>query len=257
MQRERKPIRLYALLAFLLLGATSWASDDEALQRYIEIFTTGTEEDQRQALERLAWAGESDPALFDLIESKALAGYPGLKGRDSKRSEIKRVGRYVQALAFSGREEYRPTLEEIEKRAVSSTLRSQAREAQQQIAFYAKRNALINDESEYDDRVSPAYNRLGRMLRSDDWDLKRIAAQRVVHEQLHNVWILEILSSQLETNAFRDSDDELFVDTIAWMTRALASSAHPDWKPLVEKIARKAPAKKVRRHAKRALRAYR
>ena len=95
------------------------------------------------------------------------------------------------------------------------------------------------------------------MLRSDDWELKRIAAKRVTYEKLHNVWILEILSEQLEANAFRDSNDELFVDTIAWMTKALASSAHPDFEPLVEKIARKAPAKKVRRHAKRALRAYR
>ena len=98
MRRKRKTVGLGALIALCLLSTTpSRALADEATQSYVEIFTTGTEEEQRQALERLAWAGESDPALFDLIEAQALAGYPGLKGRDSKMSEIKRVSRYVQA----------------------------------------------------------------------------------------------------------------------------------------------------------------
>ena len=61
------------IFCVLVLSAAPVASD--SLDEYIQIFTDGNSQQQTQAAKDLAWAGLSDPRLFDLIEQSLLEKY--------------------------------------------------------------------------------------------------------------------------------------------------------------------------------------
>ena len=73
---------------------------------------------------------------------------------------------------------------------------------------------------------------------------------------LYDAYLLQVLDETIHSVYQASNSEKIFVLTLAWMTRALASSKDPQYKSTVEKVAKQAGTKKVRNYASKYLRQY-
>lgn len=231
------------VVALSLSGVASAASVEDDVNYYAKKFSADQSFD-KEAVESLAWAGVSDPKVFDQIEQQVIA--KAEMGR-TDRNVKNEVGLYIQALGFSGQDKYRPTL----NRFVSdSVYKRYARNALDDLPDYKKWNAIISNRAAYNPAYSDEVNRVLLMLRSDDFELKKIGAKRVYFKNKDQVLLdtlaEQIRSSYMITGAPRN-------DTIAWMLKALGSVKQEKYRPVFEEVIANAPDKKIVKYARQAL----
>lgn len=88
-------------------------------------------------------------------------------------------------------------------------------------------------------------------LRDKVWGAKKIIRNRVTDPVVFDA--LEKILLEMYNEKPRDRHHS---DAVAWMVKALAAPALPQYKETIKKIAKKAKNKKIRGYAKKALRAY-
>lgn len=231
------------LLILLPLIAPA-ATNDEDVARYIAIFRGDTTL-HASAAETLGWTGLSDMRLFDVIEARLLAGYPA--PRDVK-SERQRLAWYIRALGFSGQEKYLPT---ISKFLPDRDYATYARHALKDLPDYKKWNPAISDRSSFEPKLSDDANRAINMIRASDFRLKEIGAKRVYYGRVGEEPVFEALAREvLASYAGADASNN---DEIAWMVKALATSANEKYRPVVQEVAEKTTDTKIARHARTSL----
>ncbi|WP_028115235.1 hypothetical protein [Ferrimonas senticii] len=201
------------------------------------------------AASSLQWAGLSDPALFDLVAKRLEEVAPFA---DSKQN-IDHAAWLIKALGFSGNEKYREVLVQYQGNNFHKKLRKYANQANTQLSLHAQWNPIINDRKLFDDQQSLHHNRLANMLRSDQLELKRIAAKRIHYDHFYTPYLLNLLEQQLKQEVATMGGSKLAIDTYAWMTKALAGSSQYKYRPTVQAIADQAPERKLRKYANRYL----
>lgn len=243
------------LRALLLIAGicASWIvhAEQETPDEYVKIFQSGSPIQQEKAAQTLEWAGLSSPKLFDLIEAKALEKLPAAKDKVN----INYVAHLTKALAYSGNEKYRPTIEKIIAEAPHRKLAKHATQALASLSLHGKINPLIAPKA-WPEHAHPSYNqRILNMLASGNGELMRMAAKRIHFTQNYQPEFLAQLNKMIESN-YQQSLDSLGLDATAWMCRALAGSRVVEYKPTIEKVANEAKAEKLAKYAKKYLSYY-
>ena len=228
------------------------ASVEDELQRHIKVFEGDDTFRQKQVTQTLEWSGLNQASLFDLIEAKLTAQYKTNKNRQ----DADYLSWMAKALAFSGNEKYRSTLEAVANDAASNKLKRYAKSAQEDLSKHQRLNPIILDESRWDDSQSADMNRFRIMIQSDELELKRMAAKRVHYDHMYDTELLDLFEAQLKANFKSNSSDHLFVDTWAWVCKAIAGSRKIEYKSTVELVSESAGNKKLRKYAKKYLKYY-
>jgi hypothetical protein len=236
--------KLISLIAVLCLCSGAFAATvEDDVADYSQAFAEGKSINPAM-LESLAWKGISDPRVFDPLERRLLASAEeGLTDRHIK----KEVALYMRALGYSGQSKYIPTLERYRNEVAYD---GYVRDALEDIPRYQRWNPIVSNRANFDSRYSDEVNRIRNMLRSDDFDLKKIGAKRVYYQNKDDV-LLEVLAEQIRATYM--SNDERNGDSIAWMVKALGSARQEKYRPLIEEVAANAPDNTIVRHARKAL----
>lgn len=238
-----------ALLLVVTLGF-SWTvcAEPETPEDYVKIFQSTNLPDQEKAAQSLEWAGISSPRLYDLVEAKALEYLP----RATDRTNVNYVAHLTNALAYSGNEKYRPTIEKIIQDAPHKRLKKYATQALGQLSLYSQLNPLIAPKP-WPEYTHPSLEqRLVNMLNSGNDELVRMAAKRIHFTNNYQPELLALLSAGIQQR-YQQPMGGLALDTTAWMCRALAGSRDEQYKALIEQVAKGAKEKKLAKYAKKYL----
>lgn len=245
---------LCALLCSLLsLTTTANSYENFTPEEYIKTYSGNSKTDMAKASEGLAWAGLSDPKLFDIIEKNLLADLPSAK-KDRKIADY--TSWLIKALSFSGNPKYKATLENIAKNAPSKTNRKWAKKSLPVLQQYAVFNPLIAPKAWPQYSQPNLDQRLLNMLASDNLELMRIAAKRVYYPNNRDPKMLSAINDAVLRNYQTSKKDRLHTDSMAWLCKALANSQSADYRSTVEKVAKDAPSKKLRSYAKKYVKQY-
>jgi hypothetical protein len=236
---------LSLLVAFLVSSVAVAATPEEDVAHYIAIFNGDTSR-HNAAVESLAWKGISDPQMYDVIERRLLDEGQIIK---PNKDEKNRVARYIRALGFSGQSKYTST---INKFLSNRTYERYAATALKEMSLYEAWNPVISNRSTFDQNYPDDVSRVLNMLRASDMQLKRIGAKRVYFAEKDAI-LLDRLAKELRANYQNVEDNEIEVDTVSWMVKALGSARNPSYRPLIEEVATKARSRKVAKYAKQAL----
>lgn len=239
---------LVLILALSAVGHAYSATLEEDIAGYVAAFK-GEAADHGVLADTFAYAGVSDPRVFDLIE--------GLLSRDAEamrndRAGKNRVARYIRALGFSGQAKYLPTLERF---AQHPDYQRFAKMALTDLPNYTKWNPVISNRATFNPKLTDDVNRVMNMLRSDDLGLQRVGAKRVYFANKDDV-LLDQLAKNLAANYRQQPADDEVADCIAWMAKGLGSAKQERYRPLLQEVLAGAPSSKVREHAKLALDRY-
>ncbi|MFT3929530.1 MAG: hypothetical protein QM709_04440 [Spongiibacteraceae bacterium] len=250
--KKKSVWKRYAMAALLLINILRvdavFAIDNRAedIQAYTAIFTDPNADVRTviQACERLGWAGLDDPQLFDIIEKKLLATYKAGTDRD-----ITNTAAWLShALAYSGQEKYRATLQDVAKHSRASNVTRHAEEALEELSLYTKWNPIISDHTLDMQGKSGDINRFANMLRSNEKALQEIAARRIINDSIRDADLLAVVQ-QAVTPDIRKSWSENDAKSVAYMLKALAVSGQAQFISTVEDAAQNATTPKVRKYA--------
>jgi len=134
-----------------------------------------------------------------------------------------------KALAASGDSQYMALFERIMKESPSVKIRRYARQSTELLEQYAQRSQVLNATDHWDESLSAEDNRLISMLRSDDLGLKRDAAKMIVRSVGNDAKVYAAAALALQGMAQQIKIDSLYVDTMAWLCKALAASGDSDY----------------------------
>lgn len=246
-----KKIALGLLISSCLLAPASFAKN-YTQEDYQQIFQGTNQYKQQQALESLILSGLDDPSLFDMIEAKLAVSLP----LATQKHPIEYSSWLAKGLGYSGNEKYRATLQAIVDGDYHKKLRKYAQEGLSNIDQFAIWNPILNNKSQYDTNQSQKLNVLANALASDDLELKRLAAKRIVNERVYDEFTLQKLADQL-TSLDKLTNDKLAIDAYAWIAKALSASGNEKFKPVITTLSETAPEKKLRSYASKYLKSYR
>lgn len=229
--------------ALCFSGIATAASQEDDVNRYVQILAEG-KPFNLDAVEAFAWMGISDPRVFDVIERRVLDAVA--QGRTDKNSKIE-VSNSIRALGFSGQEKYRPTLNML---TTDRTYGHYAKTALIDLPNYQRWNPIISNRASFNSNYSDDVNRLLIMIRSDDFDLKKLGAKRVFFDNKDLV-LLEALAEEVRANYKLSNESRS--DSIAWLVKALGSTKQAKYRPLLEEVVVYTNDRKVAKYAKLAL----
>ena len=240
---------------FLSVPNVSLANQGKAeLQHHIEVFTAQNSlDDQMDALNKLQWSGLSDPALFDLLEDKLLKNYATAKSKQ----DLDLISWYAKSLGTSGLDVYRDTFRKIIQSKSHKKIRKYAQEGLDNLQKYKRWNPILTDPSLWNEDSTDFSNRLANMIRSDVWQLRSIAAKRILADNVYDdETLMQILEQAIKKDYGIDYTSKTQILTLAFMCRALAGSGKPEYKATLLEVEQNAGNKKVRKYARKYLKSY-
>lgn len=238
------------LLSIGLFSSPTFAQD-YTVETYQEIFKGDNQFKQKQAIEALTIAGLSDPAIYDVLEAKLIESLP----LATEKNAIDYSAWLVKGLAYSGNDKYSGTINNIVNGSYHKKLKKYASQAIENLDKYKKWNAILADKSQYTAEQNPKNNAYANALKSDDLELMRLAAKRIMDDQNYDDFLLERLSVELK-NPRLMSNDKLAIDTYANMAKALAASGNTQYREVIENIANNNANKKLKSYAESYLKKY-
>ncbi|MCH1931080.1 hypothetical protein L9G16_12895 [Shewanella sp. A25] len=237
------------LLGLSLLSSPTWAQE-YTVETYQEIFKGDNQFKQKQAIEALTLAGLSDPAIFDTLEAKLLESLP----LATEKNAIDYSAWLVKGLGYSGNEKYADTINSIVRNDYHKKLKKYAAQALNNLEQYKKWNVILADKSQYVADQSPKNNAYANAFKSDELELMRLAAKRMMDDSHYDAFLLEQISVELKSLRLM-SDDKLAIDTYANMAKALAASGETQYRQAIETVAQH-PNKKLKKYAESYLSKY-
>ncbi len=245
-----KPVIVGALLGLNLLASPIWAQE-YTVETYQEIFNGDNLSKQKQAIEELTLAGLSDPAIYDVLEAKLKASLP----LATEKNAIDYSAWLVKGLGYSGNDKYSETLNSIVHNDYPNKLQKYASQAIENIELYKKWNNILTDKSQYVAEQSAKNNAFANALKSNDLELMRLVAKRMMADRHYDEFLLERLSLELKTPRLLSSD-KLAIDTYANMAKALAASGETRYREVIESMANNNANKKLQSYAESYLKKY-
>jgi len=218
---------------------------------YVAIFNGDDINKQKQAIDSLVMAGLSDPKVFETLHAKFQASLPQAVDNAS----IDYSAWLLKGLAYSGDERYLQTFNEIISGDYPGKLKKYAKKSIPTLKQYQSWTPILSDTSQYETSQTREVNVIANALRSDELELKRYAAKRMINRSMHSPYLLSVLDSELKEPRLL-KHEKLAINTYAYMAKALASSAKPEYKSTLEHIAEHSSEKKLRKYAKKYLKNY-
>ncbi len=235
---------------FLLSSSVIIAADDKTIDAYLEQLQSPSVFQRTEAAKRITGEMISERRLFDRINQMLLNSY--LLESPSE-AHIDEMAWLCKALASSGRPEYRGTLQQVAGFAASSKLKHYARQSLDLIEDYSARNALIDQADVSDPELSREENNYVKMLLSQRWDLQRDAAKRIFRAGQLHPRVYSAVNEALLRGAENQEWDNLSIDAMAWMCKALGASGRTEYRETLEKISAYEGNFKLQSHARKAL----
>jgi len=185
------------------------------------------------AAKRITQAGLTDGALYDKVAALLQAGY----GEAVEANAVDEMAWLCKALAASGDTRHQPLLEEIATQAPNVKLQKYARQSIDSFAEYQERIRVLNATSGWNAALTAEENRLVGMLGSESPELKRDAAKTIVRDSPVAEAVYDAAASALTGMLATGTLDNLSVDTLAWLCKALGASGNSKYAPALEQVA--------------------
>ncbi len=212
-----------------------------------------------QAAKLISQAGLQDVELYTKIADLLRAQY---RQKDPTSSSTAQFGQMdhtdemswmCKALAASGDIQYRQLLDEIAQEAPSSKLRRYAEQSSNLLSEYKHRSDVLNATDKWDDQLSAEENRILNMLDSGKLSLIKDAAKMVVRRFGTDDKVFELIAWNLRQmkNDFQTKGE--YVDTMAWLCKALAASGDKKYLKDLQSIADNTQSMKLRSYAKKSM----
>ncbi|HEB28989.1 MAG TPA: hypothetical protein ENI05_14755 [Porticoccus sp.] len=238
-------VLIFGLFAPVHVSASS-AVVDQQVNELIPVFKTGTAMDVKLAADSLAWTGISSARLFDVAESRLLQNY-----LLSSKDDVAINGWLIKALAYSGNDKYRGTLETMLDKSAPRKIRGYGKSGLKDLALFVRWNPEIDQNLAGLDQQEAEQQRVKNMLASADVELLRVGAKRIYHVYHDDQVLLKLAEARLLKEYPADNDDKIFIDTMAWLCRGLASSGDGQYKAAILAVEENAPTSKLRKYAKK------
>lgn len=193
-------------------------------------------------------SGLQAPELYAKIAALLKEGYP-LPYEKDRTDEMAWL---CKALAASGDAQYRPLLNEVASQSPSDKLRRYAKQSVELFEQYAQRKDILNTTENWDDSLNAEENRLLNMLQSSDLNLRRDAA-KIISRNGVDAKVFAVVAQTLKNMAESFKNDNLSVDTMAWLCKALAASGDKKFVSEIEFVYNNTQSAKLRKHAKKAI----
>ena len=226
-------------------AAMAFATQEEQINSYLEILAGTNPQAKIQMLERLQWSGLSDPALFDVIETRVLDGY---QNDEISTNEFKVLAYDVRALGYSGNEKYLPTLKKVQKEADERKIRGYAKRAVKDMKRFSRLNASIADVTVEAEGKSVEIQAYMKMLKSGYFDAERMATRAVYHERQTDPDLLDLIASNLRKAYLAQGLSGDQQDTAAWYCKALGATGG-NYTDLLRQVKDGTQYKKIRKYA--------
>lgn len=156
----------------------------------------------------------------------------------------------TRALASSGMEQYRATIQNISKDASSKKLRKHAKKI---LLTFNKKIAeanAVHNTSLMDSTQTWDINQLTNMIKSDIPRLRSKSVKKIYKDHPQNTYLLDLLAHTLHDEATSHRNKyRSYTDYYAWVCRALGNSGNQDYKPLLESMSKEAHSNKVKKYA--------
>jgi len=235
----------------LLIAGISFAQPDRSTE--IDALLAGLESASSvkrvNAAKIISRSGLTDQNLYAKIATLIKDGY--LAGTEP--NHVDEMAWLCKALAASGNDKYRPLLEEVAENAPSEKLKSYAKQSSELIEGYAQRSLILNQSDAWDDNLSAEENRLLNMLNSDNINLKRDAAKMIVRRLKTDTKVFDTAAETLIDMGKDFQYENTYVDTMAWLCKALAASGDRKYVATLEQVISTSDNSKLRTYASKAL----
>jgi len=243
---------LLLVIIFSFDVRTTFGSDlqdrTDEINEYIEILTSGTLNKKIEAAKIIERSGYSDTRLFDVIEKELLAEY--LVAEHSV--QIDYIAWLCKALASSGMERYKPTLVKVMDSSNNKKIKRYAEQSLDRFDEYAQRRKIISDNKYAMEGRDPEVARLMNMLASNVMNVKRDAAKLITRNDFSDPELYKLVNNEL-LDGYNRYDDDVSIDTMAWLCMALANSGDANYKITLQKVADTTKHQKLAKYAKKAL----
>lgn len=223
-------LSLLLMLTSVAFGQVDRSGEAAALMKGLESTSRGARID---AAKRITQAGLTDGALYDRVAVLLQAGY----GEAVEANAVDEMAWLCKALAASGDTRHQPLLEEVATRAPNPKLQKYARQSIDSFAEYQERIRVLNTTSGWNAALPAEENRLVGMLGSESPELKRDAAKTIVRDSPMAEAVYDATGSALTGMLAAGSLDNLSVDTMAWLCKALGASGNSKYAPALEQVA--------------------
>lgn len=250
-QLLKKTIFPLIIIWFCAVNAVAVVQAGE-VDRLIKDLQSQSPQQSKKAAQLIERGNYSDKRLFDTLDKRIKEG---VKVKLENKHHIDAVSWFAKALATSGDPRYRPTLELLVQSGHKKLLRH-GQNSLQDLANYEKWNPVL---------ASKKYNKKGRsalasqylaMLNSDYDGLILRAAQGVYKQGVYDTDVLNAVESALLGRIEKISGkDRTAVQALSWLCKALGASGQERYKKSLESVIASDGPKKVKGHAKKALKA--
>jgi hypothetical protein len=245
-------IMLLLIFSIQLDARTALCSDipgrSEEVNQYIKMLTTGNLDEKIEAAKIIERSGFADQKLFDVIENELLKQYL-VEGNST---QIDYTAWLCKALASSGMERYKPTLEKVLQSSNNEKIKKNAKHSLNLFDQYAERRKIISDDKYAIPGRDPDVVRLINMLKSDVMTLKRDAAKLISRNSYSDPDLYQVVNDEL-LQGYNKSDDDTAIDTMAWLCMALANSGDANYKKTLQTIVNTTEHRKLAKYASKAL----
>jgi hypothetical protein len=243
------PLAMLALLLAVATGAQADQADlDAEMERYAKVFSGKSFSAKKQALDALAWAGISDPRVYDPIEAELLAGYPLA---DSDKTKVDQMSWLAKGgLGVSGNSKYTATLEKVLAGTPSKKLRKHVTTGIERIPKYAIWNPIISANLEQAPSGRLGQSRTMNLLASDIPELFRAGAKITRKYYSDDEEVLAAVNASLLANYNRNLSNKVQIDGVNHLIRTLGEAGDSTYRPTLDKAAASGN-KKIAKYAKK------
>jgi len=247
-----KGILASTLLMFsLFLGQLALAQNLDDLNAQLN---SGNPASRIHAAKVISSSAIDNPEIFATINAILLAN---LENRSQEELFIDEMSWMCKALASSGEPRYEDTLNQVLQSTSNKKLRNYAQQSIELIPYYAKRNRQINQPGEYAADFTPEEVQIANMLRSDLIQLKRDGAKKLVRFGSTQQGLFDIVEEELLAGYQINGTDNLQIDAMSWLCKALMSSGNPKYAATLDKVARESKNRKLKDYAKKGVKMLR
>jgi len=244
----------WGILFCLLLAGNSFSQPDRSSE--VQSLLTGLESASSvkrvNAAKIISRSGLTDQNLYEKVASLLKEGY----NAGTEANHVDEMAWLCKALAASGNDEYRPLLEEVAANAPSEKLKSYAQQSNGLIEEFAERSRILNQSDTWDESLSAEENRLINMLTSDNVSLKRDAAKLIVRRLNTSFKVFDTVAATLVEMGKNFQSDNTYVDTMAWLCKALAASGDRKYIATLEQVVATNDNSKLKTYASKALNSF-
>lgn len=248
-----KRILVLLVLFGALLPGFGFAQQDRSaeISSLLKGLDSTSQRQRVDAAKIISRSGLQDQALYEKIAELLKTGYR----QPFEKDHTDEMAWLCKALAASGDSQYRPLLEEVAESAPSTKLQRYARQSTELLETYAQRSQILNATEGWDPELSAEENRIVGMLKADDTGLKKEAAKMLVRQSNSKEKVFDAAAAALLQMSQNFSGDSAYVDSMAWLCKALAASGQRKYVADLEQIRTNTQSVKLDSYIAKALKA--